>query len=723
MASVSGSTKRSNATASPVERDNKRMRTSADDVEAGAVNEAVSDEQLPSEIESASSVPPTSDVNEVNQPICATLVCGRRPVWAMKRQGLCDAQPYFKAFEGGLYSKDNIVTGLYISKYSEPRDFLGRNVLITCVGGNRDVKAGTRSDKMPRNTSMVRNSIGLPVSIVIGNQHPKFKDLNFGPHVPQNAAFVELGTFRIIDVWKEIVQPEGINDPYPVWKIKLHTIRTDLKPWYWIDEQVLDDTTSQDKLISHTQTASQVAPIAKEDNKQLCEEQECSVCGKASLKVFANAPWVCLEDECSEFFKHNGNHLDQDSSDGEGLRYAESFLNKAERYHGIMKGLPKEIPQMFQPLSISTALNGSQYGTEKELRGGFTCPSCGCCNSQVYWDYNECGNCRCTQELTPRPYPMDKIEKETRVENRRLQKKVGSNYDGTTINMVNSHVTKFTKTADNGSKLFIYMIQGGGKLVGTLVLERPTESLKKSHCGADDLLDTIQNEGAKMMFRRNPSRCPGSSSELLTRHYQSNWGVQYDFGVRPIPSVPFTEAPDVVLKSLAQLTDAGKRALDHSQMIALKNKYALVDGSTLMKQYEPYNELLALAYRETDAIGWHDDGEKQVKGVISTASLGSPGTMELCMKKARDKPILKLHVRHGDVVTMCDTRLQAHTEHRVGVTGVRRYAVTSRTIDIDYYKDPKRAQKLGTSVQQLEASGSFPVRARDFSYGNTTLGI
>ncbi|KUI54213.1 hypothetical protein VP1G_01558 [Cytospora mali] len=711
MASVSGPSKRSTATALPVERDNKRMRTSADDVEGNALNSAVSDEQLPSEIESASSVPPTSDMTEAKKPICATLVRGHRPVWAMKRQGLCDAQPYFKAFEGGLYSKDNTVTGLYISKYSEPRDFLGRNVLITCVGGNRDVKAGTRSEEMPRNTSMVKNSIGLPVSVVIGNQHPKFKDLNLGPLVPQNAVFVELGTFRIIDVWKEMVQPKGVNDPYPVWKIKLHTIRTDLKPWYWIDEQVPDDTTSQ------------VVPITKEDNKQLCEEQECSVCGKTSLKVFANSPWVCLQEKCSEFFKDNSNYLDQNGSDGEGLRYTEGFLNKAERYQGIMKGLPEELPQMFQPLSISIALGGTQYGTEKELRGGFTCPSCGCCNSQVYWDYNECGNCRCTQELTPRPYPMHKIENETNADIKKLRKRLGSKYDGATMSMVKSHVTKFTKTADNGSKLFIYMIQGQEKLVGTLVLERPTNSLKKSHCGADDLLDTIQNEGAKMMFRRNPSRCPGSSSELLTRHYQSNWGVQYDFGVRPIPSVPFTEAPDVVLKSLAQLTDAGKRALEYSQMIALKEQYNLVDGSTLMNQYEPYNELLALAYRETDAIGWHDDGEKQVKGVISTASLGSPGTMELCMKKARDKPVLKLHVRHGDVVTMCDTRLQAHTEHRVGVNGVRRYAVTSRTIDIDYYKDPKRAQKLGTSVQQLEASGSFPVRARDFSYGNTALGV
>lgn len=50
------------------------------------------------------------------------------------------------------------------------------------------------------------------------------------------------------------------------------------------------------------------------------------------------------------------------------------------------------------------------------------------------------------------------------------------------------------------------------------------------------------------------------------------------------------------------LADVGQRALERSQMIAEREQYTLVDGSTLMEQYKPYNELLALAYRETDSI-------------------------------------------------------------------------------------------------------------------------
>lgn len=54
--------------------------------------------------------------------------------------------------------------------------------------------------------------------------------------------------------------------------------------------------------------------------------------------------------------------------------------------------------------------------------------------------------------------------------------------------------------------------------------------------------------------------------------------------------------------ALAMLTDVGKRAWEQVQKLAKEQGYTSVDGSTLFKPYEPYNELLALAYRETDRI-------------------------------------------------------------------------------------------------------------------------
>lgn len=58
---------------------------------------------------------------------------GPPTVWAMTRGDLCDSQHTFKSYQGGAYTKNCVVVSLYIDKYTEPRDFLGRNKLITCA--------------------------------------------------------------------------------------------------------------------------------------------------------------------------------------------------------------------------------------------------------------------------------------------------------------------------------------------------------------------------------------------------------------------------------------------------------------------------------------------------------------------------------------------------------------------------------------------------------------
>lgn len=76
-------------------------------------------------------------------------------------------------------------------------------------------------------------------------------------------------------------------------------------------------------------------------------------------------------------------------------------------------------------------------------------------------------------------------------------------------------------------------------------------------------------------------------------------------------------------------------------------------------------------------------------GVISTASFGSPGKMSLRFKKSvlpvkkegkaltKGKEILEVQLRHGDVATMCDTRLQALTD--VSKSNSRTQAVMTST--------------------------------------------
>lgn len=123
MAPPSVSKKRSHAIdPSPVERDNKRIHAGSDHDDGDDAAATV-----PDVIATSDSTPATT------QPASATLVCGHGPVWATGRRDLCEAQPYFRAYQGGMHSHDGVARGLYISKYCEPRDILDRNVLITCV--------------------------------------------------------------------------------------------------------------------------------------------------------------------------------------------------------------------------------------------------------------------------------------------------------------------------------------------------------------------------------------------------------------------------------------------------------------------------------------------------------------------------------------------------------------------------------------------------------------
>lgn len=148
--------------------------------------------------------------------------------------------------------------------------------------------------------------------------------------------------------------------------------------------------------------------------------------------------------------------------------------------------------------------------------------------------------------------------------------------------------------------------------------------------------------------------------------------------------------------------------------------------------------------------------------MISTLSLGSPAVMKLRLKKEKrsrktgkktdqddkdntkgdNKPILEIQLRHGDVVTMCDTQLQAFTEvcvvpshrcpecwltrpqHTVQPAGLRRYAMTSRFINTQYYEKGKPAEKLrkwNMTTDDLRCLGELPSRAAQFSFKGTHL--
>lgn len=54
-------------------------------------------------------------------------------IWAKRRQGLCDALPYFKSHQGSLYTTNRVPHGLLIAKEARARDHFDGQVIITTV--------------------------------------------------------------------------------------------------------------------------------------------------------------------------------------------------------------------------------------------------------------------------------------------------------------------------------------------------------------------------------------------------------------------------------------------------------------------------------------------------------------------------------------------------------------------------------------------------------------
>lgn len=53
-------------------------------------------------------------------------------IWAFKRQPLCDSQAYFRAHQGGTYTKNKVIQGLLVAGSVEIRDYIGKDTLVTC---------------------------------------------------------------------------------------------------------------------------------------------------------------------------------------------------------------------------------------------------------------------------------------------------------------------------------------------------------------------------------------------------------------------------------------------------------------------------------------------------------------------------------------------------------------------------------------------------------------
>ncbi|PNH33007.1 hypothetical protein BJF96_g3820 [Verticillium dahliae] len=265
---------------------------------------------------------------------------------------------------------------------------------------------------------------------------------------------------------------------------------------------------------------------------------------------------------------------------------------------------------------------------------------------------------------------------------------------------------------------FLPDMEAKGQCCGTVLIFRATDAINKTRNGPNHLWMDIQEAAARGDdFKRNAVKCPGTSSEILTRNFQRNWGAPYKFVVA-VNSTSFKEAPPYVMQALKRMQWAGRQSVQASND-GFEQGHALKSASMDTK-FVDFNELLTIGYMEDDAISYHDDGEDTLGPTVATLSLGSSARM-LFAEKTKYNPktkkgtrstarnqVLAFPVHHGDMVVMHGAQVHQQYDHKVEPSGKRRFALTCRNIIISKIDEDQQEDAM--------SKGEIPADAGQWTY-------
>jgi hypothetical protein len=456
------------------------------------------------------------------------------------------------------------------------------------------------------------------LTFMIGVRNPKA--LSRLPHV-----FNVLAWFHVTEVWSEPVQG------YKTWFMKLEKVNLAEKSWWAPGGSPL--------------------PAADRDLDALkCPQQICITCNQASKSIHANG-WTCMNINCTQFycFDHPVNE--------DELEYSQEFLNERTKFTGTTGELIPGLPTLKEMYEVHQTKDDQDYSWTV----GVVCPVCKGCSRRIHWDKFVCEHgCGWNYKIDVKI--MDVTEA------------IASKANSTPREYCSSGITHSTGMA-NQYRYEQFDFPGPNETcAGSLLVLRANGLINKQPDGPNDLFACMQ-ENRDFKLKRRPVRLPGRPGEVLTGHYASNWGAPYKFVVAQ-NSTAFSEAPNVIIKALKRLTCAGQQVLND-----------------LGEPFEGFNELLSLGYFQNDSIGYHDDGEKELGPTIATLSLGAEALMTLRLKKKYQSigrassnkrgthpDMLKVVLRHGDIVIMHGVQLQRMYEHAVTPNGDRRFALTCRFV-------------------------------------------
>ncbi|KAI0138031.1 hypothetical protein F4776DRAFT_72636 [Hypoxylon sp. NC0597] len=594
------------------------------------------------------------------------------PVWAEVRGALANALPYYKSHQGSLYTKNCIAQGMLVDAEVGSRDRFDSQVIITSVGGGRVVddktKKTTRKEDQTEDTCANYTYLAKakeennPVVMIAGARNRLL------PVKPEHHYNV-LDRFHVTDLWPEFVT--GQNKLVKIFMVRLEKIDLDSRSW-WTPK----DSTGHE--------AGEFKP-----GQFTCSSSTCDACEKESKEIYKQG-WTCLNGDCNRFFQFPS-HIDVT-----GLEYNQYFMRERTPFPGPQPkdGLVPALPR----------IKGNDSGSEKEYKDGIVCPKCHCCSRRIQWNYWYCENRECDFKHTI-VVRMNSLEKITEENAKAMTRRRNYKYrSGDRPAVIPLH---FPLVIEGHRFTVFFLANAEGRIIGSVIRIRPTRQARGRPGGYNDVYTEVQN--SNIPLERRGARNAGCYIEELTSHAAVNYGAVYKYNVVVDRTIPYDEAPPIIIDIHKRLTWAAEQAIKTSVELMEEHELDVVEGA-IPTSSPKFNEQLVLGYFEKSKISAHDDGEKELGPTVASVSLGSISYMKFFPKKRsgigyEKAAVLSLLLKHGDMMVMHGALIQKNYNHSVDALGKHRFAMTCRYIRPETIADAeqrRRAVENGTLPEEWD---------------------
>ncbi|KAL8276752.1 hypothetical protein RQP46_010861 [Phenoliferia psychrophenolica] len=421
------------------------------------------------------------------------------PIWSLGRQEMCEALPYFKAYQSGHFTSNGRCFGYLLDGYPSIKDYCadGGKVIISHGGGCSKVTPSEGyhlTSDQTRGNRRVRALINChktrtPVVLIAGHSYEYFPWLG-----SRKIRYAVLGYYFVDMVWAEAEPKQSDPSEFFVrFKFRFVWVSSQGEPWF--GEIIGGAPPSTGNLLT---TA--------------LPETTCRDCHKVATAVYKE-DIGCYNERCPNFFKVNGTTV---VANPKNLTFRAAFLRANDN-----PSWPTSVPLDLLPHSMDDICAASATYSEAGWRG-FHCDQCGRLSSRSQWHQVECECCGAT---LPIEYEGAKIKLRVSSGPRSVGK-LGAGIESSPIDLEGFVGTTYTLSS--------------GANVHHLRPTSPTHLAQTNR-----FFDAYQAPDVSKVLRRNALSMRKIPGQYLCSHFSFNSGARYDHVVA-VPTYSFDESPDVV---------------------------------------------------------------------------------------------------------------------------------------------------------------------------------